>query len=66
MSDNTQEYFTRRELAQLFRVSPRTVIRWEQSGALASIQLGPNAVRYTRSTVSRFIAQQSERCIVHG
>ena len=67
-----EEFMTRGDLAELFKVTQQTVIRWEAAGLLTSIHLGSGAVRYSRSEVSAFIARQTAarptkaaRCIVH-
>jgi predicted site-specific integrase-resolvase len=72
MTINDQEFFTRGELAKLFRVTQQTVIRWEAAGLLKSIHLGSGAVRYSRSEVTAFLSRQSTarptrpaRCVVH-
>jgi predicted DNA-binding transcriptional regulator AlpA len=60
MSNNEQAFFSRAELAEMFRVTAQSIIRWEQAGLLSSVHLCSGAVRYSRAEVDRFIAQQIE------
>jgi DeoR/GlpR family transcriptional regulator of sugar metabolism len=58
--NNAQSFYSRAELAELFRVSAQTVIRWEQAGLLTAVHLCSGSVRYSREEVDRFIAAQTE------
>jgi predicted DNA-binding transcriptional regulator AlpA len=60
MSNSEQAFYSRRELAAMFRVTPQSIIRWEQAGLLSSVHLCSGAVRYSRAEVDRFIAQQTD------
>ena len=51
----TKELLTRKDIAEIFQVSPLTVIRWEQSGKLPAIRLGAGSVRYRRADVENFL-----------
>lgn len=60
MNKSEQILFSRRELADRFRVTQQTIIRWEKAGLLNSWHLCSGTVRYTKDEVDRFIAQQIE------
>jgi hypothetical protein len=60
MSTNEQNFFSRAELSDLFRVTTQTLIRWEKAGLLTSVHLHSGSVRYTRQEVDRFILAQTE------
>jgi len=58
------EWYTPQEVAQLFRVDPKTVIRWEASGKLAlwKIQVertNGNHRRYRRTDVDRAFEERN-------
>lgn len=55
MNAVSDELMTRAQVAQLFKVSPLTVIRLEKSGKLQAIRLGAGTVRIRRSDVEKFI-----------
>ena len=46
---------TRKEVAKLLQVSPRTVIRLEKQGKIPRVQLSGIGVRYKPSTIRAFI-----------
>jgi excisionase family DNA binding protein len=54
MSTTRDEFFSRRDLMQIFKVSEPTIIRWEQAGKLPALRLG-SRVRYRRVDVEAFI-----------
>ncbi len=51
---------TRKEVAELLKVSPLTVIRWQKAGKLPVLHIGPNAVRYTKESVDTFL--EASKC----
>jgi predicted DNA-binding transcriptional regulator AlpA len=59
MKQNEQAFFSRAELAELFRVTQQSIIRWEKAGLLTSVHLCSGAVRYSRQEVDAFIARQT-------
>jgi predicted DNA-binding transcriptional regulator AlpA len=59
MSNSEQAFYSRRELATMFRVTPQSIIRWEQAGLLSSVHLCSGAVRYSRTEVDAFIQRQT-------
>ena len=59
MSNNEQNFFSRAELSDLFRVTTQTLIRWEKAGLLTAIHLHSGSLRYTRQEVDRFILAQT-------
>lgn len=50
---------TVQETASLLKVHRRTLERWERSGQLVPIRLGPGTVRYRREDIDRFLAQKA-------
>lgn len=59
MVNNNDEFYSRRDLQQMFKVSEPTIIRWEHSGKLPAVRLG-SRVRYRRADVDRFIGMAQE------
>ena len=55
MQNVQNELLTRRQVAELFQVSPLTVIKWESAGKLPALRLGAGSVRYRREDVQAFI-----------
>jgi excisionase family DNA binding protein len=53
-------YFTPAELAELYKVSERTVFRWNSDGEIAFVKVG-QTVRYPLSSVIDFEARHSIR-----
>lgn len=51
------ELMTRKQVAELFQVSPLTVIRLEQAGKLPAVKVGAGSIRYKRTDVEKFIEQ---------
>lgn len=56
MTTTNTEFFTRKQIAELFQISIPTVLRWEKAGKLRALRLGSGSVRYCGSDVERFIA----------
>lgn len=54
------ELLTAKEVAGLWRVSPKTVIRWARSGRLPSIALGARSVRFDRGEMERWFETRKE------
>lgn len=52
---NLSSLLTRREVAELLRVTPRTIHTYERAGKLKPVRLSGRAVRYRRSEVEAFI-----------
>lgn len=55
MTNITAEFLTRREVADIFRVSQHSIIRWERDGRLPAVRLGAGSVRYRRADVQAFL-----------
>jgi len=53
--DTQERLMTRAEVAELFRVNPRTVMRWERAGRLGNVNPGGRA-RYAESQVWALLA----------
>lgn len=53
----TTDLLTRREAADLLRVTIRTLERWEDTGRLAPIRLSPGVIRYKRLDIERLIEE---------
>lgn len=56
MTDITKQYFSRRDLAEMFGVTTQAILNWEKGGRLTPIKLGPQTVRYSRANVEALIA----------
>jgi hypothetical protein len=53
------ELLTRREAAELLRVNPRTLLRYEQQGLLTPIRLNSRVTRYQQKDLEQFLARAS-------
>ncbi len=49
------------EIADMCRVTPRTIRRWGDAGVLEQVRLGPGTVRYTRASVSALLSPHNDR-----
>lgn len=56
MTTTNTEFFTRKQIAELFQITIPTVLRWEKAGRLRAVRLGTGSVRYRISDVEAFIA----------
>lgn len=54
-----QPILTRQETAALFKVSVRTLERWEEAGTLVPFRIGKN-VRYRREDVDGLLAKSTD------
>jgi excisionase family DNA binding protein len=52
---------TAEDVADVLRVSSRTVRRWGESGHLESVRLAGHAVRFTARSVSALIALENDQ-----
>lgn len=59
--DAPEALLTPSEVAQLFRVDPKTVTRWAQSGKLSSIRTLGGHRRYPQSEVMRLLDSSKAR-----
>jgi excisionase family DNA binding protein len=50
-----RDYYTVSEVARKLRVSPSTVWRWIEAGALRAYQVGPRSIRVKREDVASII-----------
>jgi excisionase family DNA binding protein len=48
---------TKREAADLLRISIRTLERWERMGKISPTRLSPGTVRYRKSDIERLIEE---------
>lgn len=53
---DTEKLLTPAEVAQIFRVDPKTVTRWAQAGKLSSLRTLGGHRRYRRAEIDRLIA----------
>jgi excisionase family DNA binding protein len=53
------DLLTPAEVAALFRVNPKTVLRWAETGKLSSVRTLGGHRRYHRGEVRRFLVQQA-------
>jgi len=51
MATNTDELLTPAEVAELFRVNPKTVTRWARSGKVSAIRTLGGHRRFRRSEI---------------
>ena len=56
----TEELLTSAEVAQLFRVSTKTVSRWARLGQLPVIRTPSGQLRFRRRDVDEFIRRQND------
>lgn len=61
MTQNTQEFYSRRQLATAFGVHYITVLNWEKAGKLTPYRVGPASIRYKREDVERLIEAAGKR-----
>ena len=54
------DLLTPAEVAELLRVSKRTVLRWVETGELRAFRFGPRLLRIPRSEVERFLRKAQE------
>lgn len=63
-SENTPErLLTPGEVAQMFRVDPKTVTRWASSGRIGSIKTPGGHRRFRESEVRRMLAQNTNEAV---
>jgi len=56
MTTVSDALLTRKDLVQIFKVTPQTIIRWEHAGMFPALHLG-SRVRYRRQDVEAFITK---------
>jgi len=56
-----EDMLTPAEVANAFRVDPKTVVRWSQAGKLTSVRTLGNHRRYSRSEVEALLARRDGR-----
>jgi excisionase family DNA binding protein len=54
-----QTLFTTKEVAEILRVSPRTVQILRAAGELKPIKVRSRSIRYTQQEIERYIAEQA-------
>ena len=58
-TSDASQLLSRRETANLLRVHPRTILRYERAGLLNPIRLNCRVTRYKRAEVEQLIANSS-------
>ncbi|WP_058234798.1 BldC family transcriptional regulator [Devriesea agamarum] len=58
--ETSEKLLTPAEVAQLFRVDPKTVTRWAQAGKLSSIRTLGGHRRYRQSEVESLLHENTE------
>jgi excisionase family DNA binding protein len=53
--ENVPELLTTEEVAQIFRVTPATVLRWVTERGMTSVQVGPKLHRFPKSCLKEFL-----------
>lgn len=56
----TKEFYTRKEIMELFGISLSTVIRLEKKGELTAIHITPRKIVYDRSDLQKLIDNGKE------
>ncbi|MDV7196903.1 helix-turn-helix domain-containing protein [Rhodococcus kroppenstedtii] len=56
MSHNTSELLTQDDVAEVCKVTARTVRGWIAAGYLPAVRIGPRFVRIRQDDLDRFIA----------
>jgi len=57
---NMQEFLTRKDIMELFKISRATVIRMEKRGELKPIRLTPRKIVYKREDIEELIKKARE------
>lgn len=52
---NGNRTYTKKEVADIFRVTKETVDNWRRNGVIKAIKVGERAVRFTREEVERLL-----------
>lgn len=60
MSNEVNDYLTLLDVAELFKVSVRTVRNWVKSKGLQPLKVG-GLVRFERAEVERWVKKQNEK-----
>jgi excisionase family DNA binding protein len=53
--DNVPELLTTEEVAQIFRVTPATVLRWVSERGVTCVQVGPKLHRFPKSCLKELL-----------
>jgi len=53
------EFFTPKEIAQMFKVDTKTVYRWIKSGKLKAVILSRGTLRITKEEIDRLLKTQT-------
>lgn len=51
--DNVPELLTTEEVAQIFRVTPATVLRWVTERGMTCVQVGPRLHRFPKVSIEK-------------
>ena len=57
------ELLTPREVAEMFRVNPKTVTRWARSGKISAVKTLGGHRRFRASEIQRFLEQTGAAAI---
>ena len=55
-TSNDTELLSRQEVANMLKVTPRTIVRWEEKKLLTPIRLSSRIIRYSRNEVEELLA----------
>ena len=56
---NSNKIYTRREVADIFKVTVDTVDNWRKEGVINSIKVGRRAIRFTQDEITRVLEQRN-------
>jgi excisionase family DNA binding protein len=55
-----EELLRKEEVAEILKISPRTVWKWKHSGMLPFVEIAPRTYRYRRGDVLRMIERKGQ------
>lgn len=59
--DNVPELLTTEEVAQIFRVTPATVLRWVTERGVPCVQVGPKLHRFPKSCLEELLSANAKK-----
>ncbi|MEN6510640.1 MAG: helix-turn-helix domain-containing protein [Chloroherpetonaceae bacterium] len=61
MISMSDKLYTIKEVAEIFKVHPLTIRRWEKEGRITFIRPAHGTVRITQSEINKLLNQESEK-----
>lgn len=59
--DNVPELLTTEEVAQIFRITPTTVLRWVTERGVTSLQVGPKMHRFPKACLEEMLSGNAKK-----